>query len=433
MQGRGLLAAAVVLIGLSGALYWSNKQEAAKVDQPDPKAPPKILEIHTDNVNQVDIVKEGVTTTIARKDGKWEITAPKVIRADQSAADYLAGSFTSLTSEKLIEEKVTDLAGFGLDNPKLTVIITKKDGKTAKLLIGDDTPIGGSAFVKLENEAKVYAIAGSVKATWDKTAKDLMDKRLLAIDSDKLTKIELIAKGQIVEFNKDASKTWMIVKPKPHRADGGLIEDLVKKITDAKPSITPTDEEIKKFTTAFAGATPVATVKVTDAAGTQQLEIRQGTDKSQYAKSTMAEGAYMMPADWGEFFAKPTDAYRNKKLFDFGFKDVNKIVWKDGDKSRTLDRKDDKWWDNGKQMDFTSVQSLTDKLRELTATKFVETGFTTASIEVTVGTEKILISQTGERFLAQRAGEATLYELDKTAVSELRQAAGDVKAAPTKK
>ena len=46
-----LLIAAVVLAGLAGAVWWSNKSEAAKASKPDPKAAPKILELKDADIN----------------------------------------------------------------------------------------------------------------------------------------------------------------------------------------------------------------------------------------------------------------------------------------------------------------------------------------------------------------------------------------------
>jgi hypothetical protein len=83
-----------------------------------------------------------------------------------------------------------------------------------------------------------------------------------------------------------------------------------------------------------------------------------------------------------------------------------------------------------------SVQALIDKLRDMAASKLVDTGFTTPAITVTVvsdqgkRTEKIEIAPAGKDFLARRDNDTTLYQLDAMAVQDLRTAAGDVKEQP---
>ena len=116
MQVRGLLVAALLLAALGGLVWWSNTAEKSKESKADPNAPPKIVEIPTDQVQQVEIVKGAETTTVKRgADGKWEIALPKPSRADQDAATTLVGTLNSLASERLIEEKASDLAAFGLN------------------------------------------------------------------------------------------------------------------------------------------------------------------------------------------------------------------------------------------------------------------------------------------------------------------------------
>jgi len=93
----------------------------------------------------------------------------------------------------------------------------------------------------------------------------------------------------------------------------------------------------------------------------------------------------------------------------------------------------------GKKMDSTSVQSFLDKLRDLSAGKFVDSGFTTASTDITVTSndgkriEKVLISKQGGDYVAKRENEASLYALDAKTVDELSKAAADVKEAPPPK
>ena len=70
-------------------------------------------------------------------------------------------------------------------------------------------------------------------------------------------------------------------------------------------------------------------------------------------------------------------------------------------------------------MDSISVQSFLDKLRDLSASKFVDTGSLGApTIDITVVsnngklTEKVLIAKQGDDYVAQRENEPALYGLD---------------------
>src|SRR5690348_125861 len=104
-----LLIAAVVLAGLVGLMYWSNRSEEAKAAKGDPKAPPKILDLKETDIRQIEIRhREGETTVVKRDDsGKWTITAPQPLPADQSAVGGLATAAATLTSDRVVDENAT--------------------------------------------------------------------------------------------------------------------------------------------------------------------------------------------------------------------------------------------------------------------------------------------------------------------------------------
>jgi hypothetical protein len=257
----------------------------------------------------------------------------------------------------------------------------------------------------------------------------LRDKRLLTFDQDKLTRVDLDAKGETIEFGKNNQNDWQILKPKPLRADGSQVEELIRKLRDAKMDTSVSADDAKKAAAAYASGTKVAVATVADASGTESMEVRKDKDKNYYAKSSAVDGIYKVTADLGDGLDKKLDDFRNKKLFDFGWTDPNKIqVGK-----ATYDKVGDKWMSGSKQMDSPSVQNVVDKLRDLTATKFVDSGSGTPVLDLTVisnsskRTEKVSITKQGDTYFAKRENEPSIYQLDSKAVEDLQKAANDVK------
>lgn len=434
MKFRGLLAAVVVLAALGGAAWWSEKKQKADAAKPPADASPKILSIPEDQFKQIDLVrKAGDTTELTKADGKWQIVQPKPLAADQDSVKSLVSSLASLASDRLIEDKPSDLSSYGLTAPSEQVKITRNDGKTQTLLVGDDTPTGSGTFAKLEDDPRVFMIASYVKTSLDKTSKDLRDKRLLTFNSDKLTRVDLTAKGSGIEFGKNNQNEWQILKPRPLRADGLQVDELVRKLKDAKMDAAGSDEDAKKAVAGFSTGTRVAVAVVTDAAGTQQIEVRKDKDKNYYARSSVVEGIYRVTSDLGDGLDKGLDDFRNKKLLDFGWNDPNKLEIRSGTSQATYQKSGDKWMSGAKQMDAPSIQALVDKLRDLTSTKFLDTGNGPAIFEATVTSndgkrvEKVAIWKQGDKYDARRESEPSVYELDAKAVDDLLKAASDVK------
>jgi hypothetical protein len=430
MRPKGLLVAVGLLAVLGGLVWWSNKNQAA-ASKKSTDTTTKILSIPDDQMQEIRIRKAGAEPIeLKREGGKWQITAPKPFAADPDATSSLVSSLGSVAADKTIDDNAADLAEYGLNAPALDITVTKKDGKSEELLIGADTLNNSGAYAKRAGDPHVYTVASFTKTGLDKGLNDLRDKRLLTFDSDKLTRVDLQSKGQQVEFGKNGANEWQIVKPRPLRADSSQVDTLVTKLKDAKMDLTNPDADAAKK---FAGAARIATVSVTDAGGTQSLEVRQDKDKNYFAKSSSMEGVYKIGSDVGDAFNKSLDDFRNKKLFDFGFSDPSKVEIGTG--GATYTKSGDKWMMGAKAMDNASVQNLIDKLRDLTATKFVERGGGAPVFQATVTSnggkrvEKVVITKQGEQYFGVRDGESGVYELDKAAVEGLQKAGAEVKEA----
>jgi hypothetical protein len=442
MKPKGLLVAVVLLAVLGGAIWYSNRKQAQKEKTPADTSP-KIVSIPEDQFREIRLQKIGAEPIILSHDsGKWALTAPQPLPADPDASTSLVSALSSVSADKTIADNSTDLASYGLVSPALRASVTRKDGKQVELAIGDDTPTNSGAYAKVAGDPHVYTVASFVKTSLDKTPNDLRDKRLLTFDSDKLVRVKLAAKGPAIVFGKNGQSEWQIVEPRPLRADSGQVDAVVGKLRDAKMDLgTTPDEEAKKF----AAAAPVALAQVTDNSGSQSLEVRKETDKdkgsSYYARSSAVTGVYKIASDTGDALNKNLDDFRNKKLFDFGFSDPSKLEIKNGGAGpATYVKTGDKWAAGSKNLDNASVQNLIDKLRDLTASKFVEQGagqpVFAAAVTSNTGkrNERVTVSKQGEKYFAQREGEPSIYELDAKAVEDLEKAASDVKeAAPEPK
>lgn len=434
MKPIRLIIAAVVLLALGGVVWWSNKDEAAKEAKPPADTSPQILALTEADIQKIEIhQKEGdVTTVLEKKGGTWSITAPKPLAADQSAVGAMTGATVNLRADRLLED-ATDLASFGLAPPAVSLTFTDKNGKATKLLIGDANPTGSDVYAKVDGDNKVYTMSSSHKVEFDRSSKDLREKHLLISQQDKTTGLEVAAKGQTIGFS-HAGEDWQIVKPKTFRADGTQVEEILRKVRDATMDTDATDPA--KVTAGFNGGQPVATITLTDPSGSKTLEIRKNKDDC-YAKSSMLEGVYKANKDLCDGLDKNLDGYRNKKLFDFGFSNPTRLEFKDGAKTLVYEKSGDTWKSAGKDMDRIGVQNLIDKLRDASASKFVDSGFTTPAIEIAVTAgkhnERVQISSDKGMYFGHREGDSSVYQIDANTVDDLRGAATGIQPATDNK
>src|SRR5581483_4438785 len=157
MKPKGLIIAVAVLAVLGGLTWWSNKKQASASKSTDTTT--KILSIPNDQFQEIRIKKAAQTIDLKGGPGKWQITEPQALPADQDAVSSMVNTLSSLSADTIVEDKASDLGSYGLTNPSLDVQITKKNGKTDNLMIGDDTPTGSGSYAKLAGDPRVFTLA----------------------------------------------------------------------------------------------------------------------------------------------------------------------------------------------------------------------------------------------------------------------------------
>lgn len=437
MKLRSLILATVVLIALVGTLYWSNHRKPSDVALKPAESSPAILKLDESSITKVEIKKPGADPVVLAKSpsGTWQITAPKPYNADQTNVSSTLSSLASLNSERVVADKAANLQQYGLAPASAEIDITEKDNQSQKLLLGDTNPTGNAIYAMLAGDAHLYTIASYNKNSIAKNLNDLRDKRLLPVAADQISRLDITRKGQTIEFGRNKDE-WQILQPKPLRANSVEVGDLISKLTDARMDLSATDSE--ESSSAFASAAPVASVKVTAPSGSQELQIKKSKDLY-YAKSSAVEGIHKVNADLAQALDKDLDYFRNKKVLDLGFNDPNKVELHAGSKSYFLTRTNSDWWSNGKKMDVDTVGAFLSDLRDLSADKFVDSGFSNPTIQLTVTwddnkrTENISIAKDGDAYIAKRDNEPTLYHLQSNLVDALEKSADSIKPAPPAK
>ena len=256
------------------------------------------------------------------------------------------------------------------------------------------------------------------------------------MDYDKLSSVQVSGPKLNLTFGSD-NGPWTIHTPKDIRGDTSKLENVIEKLKVADMDPSTPDAERKQAASLFASGAPVATIKATDPAGTQELQVRK-SGKSYYAKTTAVDGAFKVADALGESVSGNLDDFREKRLFDFAADNPEKIELHDGGKTYFLTRTDEDWWSaDGKKLDALSADGLLRSIRKLTASKFVTAGYAKPEISLVVTSnggkrvEKIGIAKAGNDYVEKRDDGALLYELPAADVNDMAKSATDLKPAET--
>lgn len=433
MKFRGLLAAAVVLVALGGALYWSQHHNAAK--NGTPSSSPAILNLQPATVSSITIKAQGAAPVVLMKspEGRWQITAPTPAPADATAVYGMLSAVHPLAAERVVEDDATNLAQFGLSDPAVEIDLDA-NGKTTRLLLGDGTPVGDAMYVSVAGNLRVYTAARSTKTSLDKSENQLRDRRLVPVNAAAVSHVQLERKGESVDFVRDANG-WQMRNPEPYATDSSAVDNLVQQVTAAEwdPS-----SERKAAAAEWTHAQPFATVRISGQGGSETFDLRK-EHEDYYAKSSALPGVWKVDTSLAPALSaaldRSLDEFRSRQIFDFGYADPDKIEYHSSASTLTLTHNGSDWYSDGRKMNAESAEAVVSALRDLAASRFVEAGFNKPAISLVVTfangkrVQKIDIQPTADGAIAKRSDNPSLYFLDQATVDTLTSALAGVKGA----
>ena len=438
-----LLIAVGVLAILGGLVYYTEENPPASDDDKTP-----IVDVEQDSIQKVIVTRPDKDPIELQRgeDDKWTFGAPLTAPADQFSVNSMVSSLASMNSDRVVEENVINWAPYGLTGQGTAqveaVVEEGEDDKTYRVIFGSNTPTGSGVYARLEGDPRLFTVYSYVKTTFEKEVFDLRDKKLLQVDEDKISRIVLNAAAGSIEFGKTGDSAWHILKPQPLRADNFTVGDLVRSLRNAE--MMSVLEEGEESSGKYDFSTSSTAVEIVDEAGTHTLTIAKDSDDNYFAKSSDLEGGvYEVSSTMAEGLDKKLEDFRNKKLFDFGFKEIAKLELRDGDTRVVVEKKEDKWRltsADERELDSGKVQAAIDKLRNLTATSFTSDdepdlgkyGLSSPAIEAKVAPtegsadEVVISSPEKDQVYAARAGQPNTYEVEKSAVEAIQQAIKDL-------
>src|SRR5207253_8430261 len=185
----------------------------------------------------------------------WKLDQPIKAEADDSAVDSLLSSLSSLKQKKdLADEK--DLKAYGLDAPRLAVMVKLDDGKEQGLLLGVDNSFDNTLYVKKSGDATVRIVDGYNKNTFDKSLLDLRNKKVAHLDdSAEVKRVEVSGVKNPYVLEKDGAN-WKVGSAPADSAAADRVVSAVKQLRGT--SVSTENGSIDK---------PKVTVKLSVTAG----------------------------------------------------------------------------------------------------------------------------------------------------------------------
>lgn len=176
MRLRNTLLLTAVFIGLGVYVYFFELRKGGE------EKGARLLSFKEEEVESIILSYPQQEIRLKKESsGKWKMTQPLQVAADESTVRSLLSSLNSTEVIRTVEQKPSpeDLRAFGLEQPVVQLSITLKNGITLpSILVGSKTPFGNSVYVKREREHGVLLTSGSLRSILEKKLEEFSHKQI---------------------------------------------------------------------------------------------------------------------------------------------------------------------------------------------------------------------------------------------------------------
>jgi hypothetical protein len=207
-RGWTLIGVLVVLCGLIGSTLLATRPKPAPA-----AADNRIQLLKGDKEKLVKVELTGraqADLTLLRSGKTWTFVppGPAWFVFDESNLDRLLTGISTLFADRLIDEKPTDLAQYGLTPPKAIATGTFIDGAVQTVYLGDRAPGSGTYYLQVKGNPRVYTVQMYDAEHFKWAANDLRSKVITpALNYDEVTYLRLVERnGTVIEANEKTAE-----------------------------------------------------------------------------------------------------------------------------------------------------------------------------------------------------------------------------------
>jgi hypothetical protein len=196
-----------------------------------------LMAFKLDDVQKLIIARgNGQTVEIDRDGDHWKIVKPAPYAADDTAVRMALSTLVNAKASDFIADAPGNVTQYGLEKPHLTATVVLKNGEQQSMLFGFKQSEQGKSgiYVRRGERAPVYAVAGYVMSSLDKSVLDFRNRTIVNVDPEAVGTVKV--KNSDGEFTlKRAGTDWNVIAGgKTTEADIPVVERLLNQLRDLK-------------------------------------------------------------------------------------------------------------------------------------------------------------------------------------------------------
>jgi len=212
-----------------------------------------VVEVERDKVTQLEIESPKGAVTLAQENGRWKITAPEALPADQVEAGAVLFKLRELRAQAFLSEDAAGVPRY-LAKPTVRVTISEQGAPVPRTLLLAPSPErrGGAptAYAGLAGRGPVVLVDGKVLEELGRSVDDLRDRVLLpGLEPKDIKRMRVRAGGQTVVVERSGDGDWKLVEGGRGSAKAATVDNLLYALRSLKwKSIaTPTGDEPARY------------------------------------------------------------------------------------------------------------------------------------------------------------------------------------------
>jgi hypothetical protein len=212
-----------------------------------------VVEVERDKVTRLEIESPKGAVTLAQENGRWKITAPEALPADQVEAGAVLFKLRELRAQAFLSEDAAGIPRY-LAKPTVRVTISEQGGPAPRTLLLAPSPErrGGAptAYAGLAGRGPVVLVDGKVLEELGRSVDDLRDRVLLSgLEPKDIKRMRVRAGGQTVVVERSGDVDWKLVEGGRGSAKAATVDNLLYALRALKwKSIaTPTGDEPARY------------------------------------------------------------------------------------------------------------------------------------------------------------------------------------------
>jgi hypothetical protein len=323
----------LILVALVLYLALVEVPTAKKKDLEETRSK-QILHFKVEDVEEFDLIKPSETIKVQRnpKNSRWNIIHPLAVQGEDGVINQLLLSLEEAEITRVVDEEPKNLAEFGLKDPTFKIALRFKTGEPKTLLMGDASPIGHDAYLKLADEKRVL-LSLVTKNQINLPLNELRNSLLFDFVPRNITAMDLKYGKETQQIVKEGEH-WKLTAPVNAQGDGDEISNFLNSIRTER--IETFIAETPKNLASFGLESPniVVNLRAEKAKQTWTLKVGKSHDKdSYYAQRGQPENIITISKSLVETLSKNPLSFMEKSLITFKEEDVTAIESRDGKKT----------------------------------------------------------------------------------------------------